>query len=352
MDESLKIVGLMSGTSLDGLDLVLASFSKTTNAYTYKIIKSQTITYNDELKNQLAKADQFSGIELRALDVELGRYFGQCVQAFLGDDQADAVASHGHTIFHEPNKGFTMQIADANYIAAACKLPVISDFRSFDMALGGQGAPLVPIGDELLFADYANCLNLGGIANCSFIQQDQRIAFDICPFNILLNHFANKLQLEYDDAGKIAESGKANKQLIEALNSLAYYAEDAPKSLDKSQVLHTWLPIIHRFKLSEKDTLCSLNHHFALQISKQLSNGTCLVTGGGAYNSFFIQLLKQLKVEVVVPNKELIDMKEALIFAFLGYLRLELKNNILSSVTGAASNSCAGQIIHFNRNKK
>ena len=345
MTHSIQILGLMSGTSLDGLDMALCSFTKNKG---YKIIKATTIDYQDDLKKKLRNAHLMSATELCMLDTSLGNYFGKCAADFLSRNKlkADYIASHGHTILHQPQNGFTLQIGKGANIAIVSGVPVICDFRSTDVACGGQGAPLVPIGDELLFHDFTHCLNLGGIANISFRKNKKRLAFDISPCNMALNFLAEKKGKPFDKDGKIAASGKVNVTLLKKLNALDYYSKPAPKSLGKEWFEKYFLPLIANEKNIE-DTMRTVCEHIAVQISACIDQkkSRVLITGGGTKNKLLIQLLTaKTEAELIIPEPELIDFKEALIFAFLGYRRLMFVPNALSTVTGARRDSTGGAI--------
>ncbi len=351
-------IGLMSGTSLDGVDLAYVKFSLD-KGYHFEILQTESVPYSEKWKNRLHAAFSENGENLTLLDVEYGAYLAKCVREFrerfsLG--KIDFVASHGHTIFHQPDKGFTLQIGQGAVLAAGTGLKVICDFRVQDVALGGQGAPLVPIGDELLFSDYDFCLNLGGFANVSFKDGEVRKAYDICPANIVLNHFTRTVGFDYDDRGRMASEGKINAELLKELNQLPFYSLDHPKSLGYEFVVDTVLPIMEKFDLDLKDVLHTYAEHAAMQIGqvlkrekeeKNLKSASVLVTGGGAFNDFLIDRIEaHSKVEVVLPDQEIIEFKEALIFAFLGLLKLQNEVNCLKSVTGARKDHSSGVIYN------
>ena len=345
-----KVIGIMSGTSLDGLDIAYCTFSfnKTWN---FQIIESTTISYSDQWKEMLSHAPNLSGIELLKLHKEYGQFIGQCVNDFLQnkDLKVDLIASHGHTVFHQPENKITLQIGDGAEIASQTGITTISDFRSLDVALGGQGAPLVPIGDELLFPEFDYCLNLGGFANISFKSQNKRIAFDIGPANIILNYLTQKMGHTYDQNGNLGKMGRLNTQLLSALDTLEYYKKPFPKSLGKEWLDQEFIPILNQFHIPINDQLTTVYHHIANQITKVIKSddSKLLITGGGAYNTFLIDLIKEkTEATVVIPDKEIIEFKEALIFAFLGVLRFHKQVNCLSSVTGA-SKDCSGGVIHL-----
>lgn len=353
MQETKKyVIGLMSGTSLDGVDLVYVSFEEEVN-YNFEIICAKTYPYSEDWKSKLQNAFIQSSDVVEQLDLDYGIYLGNLINEFIAInniDKVDFVASHGHTIFHKPDEGFTLQIGNGKRIAEVCNHKVIYDFRSQDLVYGGQGAPLVPIGDDLLFSEYEYCLNLGGFANVSFNKNGKRIALDICPVNIVMNYYVNRLGLDYDDEGKLAASGKVNYGLLIELNAIPFYNESAPKSLGYEFVVSKIFPIIDKYKLSVKDILRTFVEHVSIQISEKInSQGKLFITGGGAFNLFLIdQMRKSISNEIVIPNEDTINFKEALIFALLGLLRLENKVNCLQSVTGAKKDHSSGLIYSPN----
>ena len=341
----------MSGTSLDGVDLVYVKFNKK-KGYAFKILFSETIAYSKHWKSTLQNAIYLSADDLVALDIVYGEFLGDVIQKFtekFSIKNIDFIASHGHTVLHEPHKGITLQIGSGQKIATITKQKVVCDFRTQDVQLGGQGAPLVPIGDALLFADYDYCLNLGGFANISFTKNNQRIAFDICPVNIVLNMYAKKLGLDFDDAGTIAASGSTIIGLKKELQEIAFYAQSPPKSLGLEWVKTEIFPRIELQKSNPKDVLRTFTEHVAWAISEIIpTNAKVLVTGGGAYNTYLISLLKAKKnANFILPEKRIIEFKEALIFAFLGLLRLDNQVNCLSSVTGAKKDHSSGEIFYL-----
>jgi anhydro-N-acetylmuramic acid kinase len=345
-----KAIGLMSGTSLDGVDIAYCEFRNDADAWKYKIISAETHPYNDLWKKNLSDALNADAIQLISLHKEYGSFLGKLVRNFISENKChvDFISSHGHTVFHQPEKHLTFQVGDGSEIAAACGLPVVFDFRSGDVALGGQGAPLVPIGDKLLFADYDFCLNLGGFANISFEENNNRIAFDICPVNIILNRYANFLGQPFDKDGNLALKGHNNKVLFSELNNLEFYSSKPPKSLGREWVEKQVIPIIEKYKMSIEDVLHTLCEHMAWQIASVLNSmkkGTVIVTGGGAYNKYFISRLQNFTShEILIPDRMTVEYKEALIFAFLGLLRINNKVNCLASVTGADRDHSSGSI--------
>jgi anhydro-N-acetylmuramic acid kinase len=346
------VIGMMSGTSLDGVDIALCEFTDDEH-WNYSILEAETIAYSEKWKDRLANVENASALELSKTNVELGQLFGEMVKKFVATQKVniDFLASHGHTIFHQPSHSLTVQIGSGAHISAAVQAPVICDFRTMDVAMGGQGAPLVPIGDQLLFADFDYCLNLGGIANVSYQGGEKRFAYDICPANMALNILAAQLGFDYDKNGELARSGKIIPELLDQLNSLDFYQKKAPKSLGKEWFTQEFQPLLNRPGNSTQDLLRTATEHVAQCISNALkdqTSGKILTTGGGAYNQFLIELLqKKTQHEVVLPTPKLIDFKEAMIFAFLGVLRWKNEPNCLHTVTGAEASNIGGAIYQF-----
>ncbi|MBU2938435.1 anhydro-N-acetylmuramic acid kinase [Lacinutrix sp. C3R15] len=350
LNNEYKIIGVMSGTSLDGIDVAYIIFNfKTT--WEFKIKYSTTIPYTKEWMQILQNLIANTSDGLQEIDSKYTIYVAQVINSFIQENNIqdiDAICSHGHTALHQPEKGLTYQIGNLKALATLTKTKVVCDFRVQDVALGGQGAPLVPIGDKLLFSKYHYCVNLGGFANISFEENKKRIAFDICPVNIVLNHYVQKLGVEFDDQGKLAATGNINIQLLEQLNNLDFYKEPYPKSLGLEWVKKEVLPIIDAFAIEIKDILKTVVAHIAIQITKEINkkeNATVLITGGGAYNTYLINQIKnKTNNKVIIPCSEIINYKEALIFGLLGVLKLREEINCLSSVTGARNNHSSGKI--------
>ena len=341
----------MSGTSLDGVDMVYVKFEKDIK-WEFEILFSETIPYPNSWKQKLTNLVQLSTEELDKVDIEYTRYLSDLINIFIAKNEIkeiDAICSHGHTALHRPDLGYTVQIGNRKDLAELTKNLVVCDFRVQDVKLGGQGAPLVPIGDELLFSGYHFCLNLGGFANISTSLDGKRIAYDICPVNIVLNKYAEKLGKLYDEDGKLASQGLLNEQLLSKLNSLPFYNEKPPKSLGLEWVNQFIFPILEVSAETPQNILRTFVEHIAMQLAKNLNNeieGKVLVTGGGTYNTFLMERLSSLtKSSILIPNKGLIEFKEALIFALLGILKLRNEVNCLSSVTGASRDHSSG-IIH------
>lgn len=343
-------IGLMSGTSLDGLDICLAEYKIESSEF--KIIKAETIGYSSYWYQKLKDSVLLSAEELTELNVEYGFFLGDCVNQFIHRNnirQIDFIASHGHTVFHNPEKKYTLQIGRGEAIFSKTGIPVIYDFRTADVIYGGQGAPLVPIGDENLFSGYDACLNLGGFSNISFKRNQKRIAFDICPVNIVLNRLAEKLGQEFDKDGLIARKGVKNKELTEKLDRLEFYRQEPPKSLGIEWCNENIFPLLSAFDESVENIISSFTEHISNQISAVLNQNqikNVLITGGGVYNKYLIELLtSKTETEIIIPEKEIIEYKEALIFGWMGLLRLENQINVLSSVTGSIKNHSAGIIV-------
>ncbi|WP_312818077.1 anhydro-N-acetylmuramic acid kinase [Kaistella carnis] len=344
-------LGLMSGTSLDGLDICHASFQKDDlGQWQFKILNASTFPYTEVWENRLRNATRLSAEELYELNSEYGFYLGEKANEFIKEyslKNIDLIASHGHTVFHQPQKKFTVQIGDGRAIKLLTNLPVVYDFRSQDVLMGGNGAPLVPIGDELLFSEYDACLNIGGFSNISFKEKGHRIAFDICPVNIVLNYFAKKVGKDFDENGNLARTGKVDHALLSKLNSLPFYQEKPPKSLGMEWVAENILP--HLENENSIDVLATFTEHAAIQVAEVLNRNAIqkiVFTGGGTYNTYFLERIKtKTETQIIVPEEEIINFKEALIFAFMGVLRVNNEINILSSATGSSENHCSGIVI-------
>lgn len=344
-------IGLMSGTSLDGLDICYAKFMLP--SFEFKILAAETIDYPEIWTNRLKNSIYFSGNDLTRLDSDYGYFLGEAVNEFLRKKQiskVDLIASHGHTVFHNPKEGYTLQIGNGAAIYVKTNIKTICDFRAQDVALGGQGAPLVPIGDELLFGKFDACLNLGGFSNISFKKGNKRIAFDISPLNIILNYLSEKSGKKYDADGKSARTGKINDALFIEMNSLDYYQKDPPKSLGIEFCISEIFPIIEKSNLSIEDLLATFTEHFAFQISKVLQNNrlqNVMVTGGGTKNQFLVERLSSMtQTQIIIPDENTVDFKEALVFALMGVLKSENEINVMKSVTGAKKNHSSG-VVYF-----
>jgi len=343
-----RVVGVMSGTSLDGVDLVLCEFLREAGGHwTFTIQCAETIEYPESWQSLLAGAIKLPREGLSQLDREYTQYLGKIIKEYLqrnGINNIDAVCSHGHTVYHQPAAGVTYQMGNLPFIAKEIGFPVVCDFRVQDVALGGQGAPLVPIGDRLLFSEYDYCLNLGGFANISFESNGNRIAYDICPVNVVLNHLSHKVGKNYDDGGSLAASGALHEKLLRQLNELDYYSLSPPKSLGMEWVNASILPILETAMVDVPIMLRTYTEHIAQQLAREVSEPKkVLVTGGGAYNRFLLERVRQLsKADWIIPEPFLIEFKEALIFGLLGILKLRDEVNCLASVTGASRDHSSG----------
>lgn len=356
MKSNYTIIGIMSGTSLDGLDITLTNYILDNNQWRYNFVFGKTYSYPEEIIQLLKEATTFSAEKLLLLDKKLGQLFGDTILQFMKDysvntDEIDAIASHGHTIFHQPEQGFTYQIGCGTTIALKSQLPVINDFRTKDVILGGQGAPLVPVGDFQLFNSLADgFLNIGGISNISFKQNNKIQAHDICPGNIPLNLLMYILGKSYDKGGELASTGIVNQTLLTELNSLDFYLIPGPKSLGMEWLNKEFLPILNKNSDSIPNKLATICEHIGIQIAKIANSNKIqklLVTGGGALNTYLIHRINHyLKGGIILPTKEIIEFKEAIVFGFLGALYLEKQDNCLKDVTGAQRNSCSG-VLHL-----
>lgn len=350
--EKYTIIGVMSGTSLDGVDLAYIGFTVKNNEWDFQILESETISYSIEWLNKLKTAVGFSEATLEKLNQDYTQLLAVIISDFIDKYEIknlDAVCSHGHTILHQPQNGFTLQIGNLPEIATLINQTVVCDFRVQDVQLGGQGAPLVPIGDQILFSEYEYCMNLGGFSNVSFEQKNkERIAFDISPVNTVLNFYANQLGLNYDDKGSISRTGICNDALVQELNTLDFYQKKHPKSLGFEFVKETVLPITESYSIPIEDKLHTFTEHVAIQIALALpkKNGSLFITGGGAYNDFLTERIQHHlpKMKIIIPAAKILEFKEALIFALLGVLKLRGEINVLSSVTGAKTNHSSGVI--------
>lgn len=349
--DSYKVIGVMSGTSLDGIDLACIHFTVENQIWSFEILESETIPYPIDWVNQLKIAVDFSEADLQYLNENYTNFLGATIQWFINHHNIsgiDAVCSHGHTILHQPQNGFTLQIGNLPNISKITGIKTVCDFRVQDVKLGGQGAPLVPIGDRILFSEFDYCLNLGGFSNVSFEDNGKRIAFDISPVNTVLNYYANLFGLNYDDKGQLARSGKIDASLLTELNSLEYYKKSFPKSLGFEFVKEIVLPLMEKYPIDTKDKMHTFIEHIAVQTAASLpkKEGKLLITGGGAYNDFLIERMKAHlpEISVTIPDSKTIEFKEALIFALLGVLKLRGEINVLGSVTGASTDHSSGVV--------
>ncbi len=367
-----KVIGLMSGSSLDGLDIVFVELHENAGTWSFEIMAADCYEYDEEWKQKLKNAITLNALDYQLLHTAYGHYVGKEINRFIATNnlqyQVGLISSHGHTTFHVPLQKMTAQLGDGAAIAAQTNLAVVSDLRALDIAFGGQGAPIVPIGEKHLFKDFQMCLNLGGIANISFNQNDKYIAYDVCPANRVLNMIAAGVHKEYDAGGEMAALGNVHEGLLQKLNALDYYQQPFPKSLANNFGTDEVHPLIRSFGLMHNDELRTCVEHIVQQVKKaivnnewsmvsgelenhhklQTSNLKLLVTGGGAFNTFLVQRLKDelqpLHIEVMIPEENIVKYKEALIMALIGVLRWRQEYNVLASVTGAERDSIGGAV--------
>lgn len=343
----------MSGSSLDGIDLALCDFKMQGDHLEWKIIKAATIPFSTIWRNKLKNAPNISAKEFAILDYELGYLFGEEINNFVENEQMDYIASHGHTIFHFPELKVTSQIGNGAIIASTTGCTVISDFRSMDIGFGGQGAPLAATIDRDLFSNIPVRINLGGISNISITHGDT-LAYDICPCNQILNYLSSQIGLEFDSDGILASQGRINTELLAKLFEFPFLSMAAPKSLDNNAISAFYFPLLDSFEIDVKDKLCTCIEFISLSISNILNDHPftsndkikVLFSGGGTKNKFLIDeiILKSSNFTVDLPDENIIDFKEALLMAYLGYLRVNEKPNVLKSATGASKDSIGGAI--------
>lgn len=358
-----RAIGIMSGSSLDGLDIAFAELHENAGKWAYEIIKAGCYAYTPEWAEKLGSAVTLNALDYQLLHTSYGHYIGKEVNRFIEENDLQykvaLIASHGHTTFHIPEKNMTAQLGDGAAIAAETQLPVVTDLRALDVALGGQGAPIVPIGEKLLLGGFDYFLNIGGIANISFTENSKRIAFDVCPANRVLNMLANEAGKEMDEGGRLASAGSIDERLLAELNQLDYYAKPYPKSLANDFGTGVVYPLIKNAGISTSDALRTYVEHVTLQIKNAIDrlgkpagltaqNAKLLATGGGAFNSFLIhrlnETLKAVNIEVIIPDESLVKYKEALIMALIGVLRWREEYTVLSTVTGASRDSIGGAL--------
>lgn len=351
------VIGLMSGSSLDGLDIAYCRFVLSgKNHWDFDLLASDTVELGS-MTNPLRDAFHLSSIQLDQLSKDFAFFMADAVHTFIRKnfiDEIDAIVSHGHTIFHYPDKGLTCQIGDGQLLANETGYTVVNNLRQRDMDFGGQGAPIVPIGDKHLFSSFKVCVNIGGIANISVQKADEMLAYDICSANQVLNTLALRLGISYDIDGVLARNGQVNQSLLYALNQLAYYKIDPPKSLDNSFTQEV-MEVIDGFDLPTADALASYTEHLAEQIARHIKStnvseySSVLITGGGAHNTFLVERIRALcKIEVVIPSKDIINYKEAIVMGFIGVLRIRNEVNALASVTGASKDTSSGEVFYPN----
>lgn len=339
-------IGVMSGTSLDGLDLAYCVFYGDEK---FEIKAFESIPYPEEVNLLLQSAYEATGEDLKNAETLYSDFIGDSLIRFMNhhEIQPQFIALHGHTIYHQPDRKMTYQMINGHIILEKTQTTTIFDFRSLDVALGGNGAPLVPIGDKYLFSEYDACLNIGGFANISAELQKEYVAFDVCPANIILNQLASEKGKSFDKDGEMARSGNISMPLLDKLNKLDYYAKSPPKSLGREWLEEAFITRMHGYGFEEK--IATAAEHCAIQIAKSfdiLGAKKVLCTGGGAMNRYLVERIKHHSpANLIIPEKKLIEGKEALIFAYLGKRRLENKINVMASATGASRNSSSGIIL-------
>ncbi|MEC7895870.1 MAG: anhydro-N-acetylmuramic acid kinase [Bacteroidota bacterium] len=346
-----KVLGIMSGTSCDGLDIAYCEYWEKNNKWNYKLLDFTTINYNKKWRKKLLNCYKINAYELKKLDINFGDFISQSIKKFIIKHKIkpDLIASHGHTVFHNPIEKISLQIGNPLPIFSKIKIPIIYNFRELDIIIGGQGAPLVPYGEKHLFSQYDYCINIGGILNLTDLNETNLLAFDVCPANLVLNFLARKLNMKFDKNGETASKGKMINNLYNKLNNLKYYNSSKPKSLDINYIEKKIMPLLEKYE--PKDTLHTFTEHIAFQVNKNLNkkNSSVLLTGGGTFNEYLVKRIKinnKVKSIFVVPEKKLINFKEALIFGFLGLMRLLNRKNILKSVTGSQKSTSSGIIIN------
>lgn len=351
MKETYRVTGLMSGSSMDGVDLACCDFTRDDPAWKYKIIVAVTLPYPAALKDKLEQACKWSREEISNLDQELGLFYAGLLNEFHRNHglNPDLISSHGHTILHEPQRGITLQAGHGGIISEGTGITVVNDFRSADVAQGGQGAPMVPVGDSLLFGKYDACLNLGGFANISYADfSGRRIAYDLCPANMPLNWIAGLEDLAFDKGGSIAKQGRIDKALFRRLNNLEYYQIEPPKSLGREWFLEQLLPEMKLSRITTGDLMATMVEHIAFQVASGINSvgvKSVLSTGGGVLNQNLMDRIRYYaSVKIEIPDLLLVKYKEALIFALLGLLRIRGEINCLASATGGKQDLSTGTI--------
>lgn len=343
-----NVLGVMSGTSCDGLDIAYASFFYENDHWKFELLEAKSYEYSSDFMVRLVHAHKDSLANIMELSVDFGTLTGNLINQFISEfgidsNQLDAIASHGHTVLHAPEDGYTLQIGDGNVIKAVTDIKTIYDFRSMDVANGGQGAPLVPVGDQLLFNEYDYCLNIGGIANYSFEENGVRKAKDICFANMILNRLTQQLGKPFDDKGKIARAGKVNTELLADLLVLDFEG----KSLAIEQYEKVIAPILLNYPDTVENVIATCTMYTAQKIAESIiEKSTVYITGGGAHNDYLVELIKEIsQANIIIPPKELIEFKEAILFGFLGVLKMENIPNCLASVTRAKCDSVGGVVV-------
>ncbi len=345
-DKSWTAIGLMSGTSLDGLDIAKARFDIDENGdWNGELLEFECFDYPEELWGGLRGSMEMSALELKYLEKNWSEFAASKVCEMKLE--ADLLCSHGHTVFHKPEDGITVQIGSGAILAARTGIPTICDLRSLDVAYGGTGAPLIPMVDRHLFSEYNACVNLGGFSNISISTDEETIAWDMGPCNNLLNLLAREVGKDFDEDGTMAREGLISESLLKELLALEYHDLRPPKSIGMEWFYNSLVPIIaNNTGFSLENIMCTCVEYIAHTITKDLPDGKVLFTGGGARNIFLIERLNKLvdKSEIHIANEPMIDAKEAYGFAFLGLQRWLLMDNVLDSVTGASRPTSSGAI--------
>jgi anhydro-N-acetylmuramic acid kinase len=361
-------IGLMSGSSLDGLDVALCKFEGVAGPRGFELsdwqlLEAATLPFSASWSERLRRLPAAGAFDLVKAHAEFGHYLGTLVNDFFTDKKVcsssvDFIASHGHTIFHNPAAGLTLQIGDGAALAASTGCQVVCDFRSSDIAHGGQGAPLAPMADKMLFRGYDFYLNIGGIANITCQNGEKFVAFDITGANQVLNAIAAELGLPYDAEGKLAASGQVLKPLLKLLNSLPYFSNPYPKSLSNQWVQDQLVAACRQYPAPAADRLRTACQHVAEKLADsirqvitaenlQKERFRLLATGGGALNQFLMNCMRQqcgAALEIVVPDEYTVNFKEACLMALLGLMRLEGLPNCIASVTGARQDAIGGAV--------
>ena len=353
-----NVIGLMSGSSLDGLDIAYVRLEEVRGKWDFEILHAECIAYSEEWVEALRNAAALPGIDYLKLDTRFGRLLGTGVNAFIArhglEHKVHFIASHGHTVFHEPDNFTTAQLGNGAVIAALTGLPVINDLRAVDVALGGQGAPIVPVGDKLLFGDYDYLLNIGGISNISVKNGDGYVAFDVCPANQVLNRLAAREGLDMDEDGMLAAKGRVLPQLLALLAQDIFYTTAPPRSLSNSHAIAMATAVLEAGNADTTDLLATATTHIANEVERAIRlygggiKGKMLISGGGAMNKTLVKLISErvacLGIEAVVPDVNTVMYKEALVMALLGVLRWREEANVLCSVSGASRDSVGGAL--------
>lgn len=340
-------IGLMSGSSLDGLDLCYSKILSKNDKYDFEIIASETIPYENKIFEKLKKVREISSLDLHFFDVELGKLFGSFCNSFISKNnikKIDAISNHGHTVFHYPENGLTLQIGNNNWIAKMTNIPTFGNLRMRNVTYGGQGAPIVPIADKYLFSDFENCINLGGISNITIKKGSDLKSFDIAVCNQLLNHLCNLINKTYDQNGDLAASGTINFDLLNALEKITFYQIAPPKSIDNGMLKEIILPIFDSYEDTIPNYLATAVEHIAIEISKYLEKESkTIITGGGAYNTYLVSRIQSIsKAEITIPKPNIIEFKEALAMSFMALRSLENSPNTLSTTTGSQKDCISG----------